>query len=173
VSRALRIAALALPLLAASVAAQEEQTGRRASAALSTPQQRQQMEQQLRVNLWRIAKQRIGLTDEQMSKLEVVSRRYDAQRRAFVQDERAQRQTLRAEILAGDRADDARVSAALDRLLQLQRERVDLNIAEQKEFAAFMSPIQRAKYSALQEQIRRRVDALRRARPDSLSAAER
>jgi hypothetical protein len=134
---------------------------------------RQRLEQQLRQGLWRIAKQRIGFTDEQMTRLEETSRRYDGRRRALIMDERAQRLTLRQEILADGKADQDLVARALDRLLQLQRERIDLQAQEQKEFAAFMTPIQRAKYAALQEEVRRRMDALRRQRPDSARGANR
>jgi Spy/CpxP family protein refolding chaperone len=74
---------------------------------------------------------------------------------------------LRGQILAGDKADQSRVSAALEQLQQLQRQRLDLQGQEQQEFASFMTPLQRAKYAALQEQVRRRVEALRRQRPDS------
>jgi hypothetical protein len=45
--------------------------------------------------------------------------------------------------------------------------RVDLQIEEQREFAAFMTPLQRAKYAALQEQLRRRVENLQRQRAES------
>jgi hypothetical protein len=38
---------------------------------------------------------------------------------------------------------------------------------EQKEFATFMTPLQRAKFLALQEQVRKRLQELVRARPDS------
>jgi hypothetical protein len=138
---------------------------------------RAQMEQQLRRRLWEIAKQRVGFTDAQMSQLERTSRKYDERRRALAVDERAQRLTLRQELTADAKADakadQDRVARALDRLHQLQRERVDLQIAEQREFATFMTPVQRAKYAALQEQVRRRADSLRRARPDSMADGRR
>jgi hypothetical protein len=138
---------------------------------------RAQMEQQLRRRLWEIAKQRVGFTDAQMSQLERTSRKYDERRRALAVDERAQRLTLRQELVADAKADakadQDRVARALDRLHQLQRERVDLQIAEQREFATFMTPVQRAKYAALQEQVRRRADSLRRARPDSMGDGRR
>jgi protein CpxP len=131
---------------------------------------RAQMEQQLRRRLWDIAKQRVGFTDAQMTQLERTSRTYDERRRALAVEERAQRVTLRQQLLLADaKVDQDRVARALDRLHQLQRDRIDLQIAEQKEFAAFMTPVQRAKYAALQEQLRRRVDSLRRARPDSMA----
>jgi hypothetical protein len=44
---------------------------------------------------------------------------------------------------------------------------VELQAAEQQELATYLTPIQRAKFAALQEQVRRRVEALRRQRPDS------
>ena len=125
------------------------------------------MEQQLRRNLWQIAKQRIGFSDAQMSQLASTSKRFDDRRRALAVEERAQRMTLRQELLADTKADQDRVAKALDRLHQLQRDRVDLQIEEQREFATFMTPVQRAKYAALQEQVRRRVETLRRQRPDS------
>jgi hypothetical protein len=134
---------------------------------------RQQLEQQLRQGLWRIAKQRVGFTDDQMTRLEETSRRYDGRRRALNMDERAQRLALRQEILAEGKADQELVARSLDRLIQLQRERIELQAQEQKEFAAFMTPIQRAKYAALQEQVRRRMDALRRQRPDSVRGLNR
>jgi Spy/CpxP family protein refolding chaperone len=161
--RRLRLVALmaALPFLASVAEAQ------RAPGARGAPARREQMEQQLRRNLWRIAKERVGFTDAQMRKLEQTSVRFDDRRRALFSEERAQRVALRRELLADAKADQARVATALDRLHQLQRARVDLLIEEQREFATFMTPVQRAKYAALQEQVRRRVDSLRRQRPDS------
>jgi hypothetical protein len=131
---------------------------------------RAQMEQQLRRRLWEIAKQRVGFTDAQMTQLERTSRTYDERRRALAAEERAQRVTLRQQLLLGDASvDQDLVARALDRLHQLQRDRIDLLIAEQRDFAAFMTPVQRARYAALQEELRRRVDSLRRARPDSMA----
>lgn len=131
------------------------------------PARRQQLEQQLRRRLWNVTKERVGLTDDQMSKLGRTSQKFEAQRRSLNQQERAQRTELRSQIMAGDRADQNRVAASLDTLLRLQRQRLDLQAQEQSELATFMSPLQRAKYAALQEQVRRRVEALRRERPDS------
>lgn len=169
---ALALAAFATPLSTRPVLAQEADAAggspRQDSAA---PMRRRQLEQQLRQNFWRISKQRVGLSDEQMQRLEETSRRFDMRRRALFQDERAQREILRAELLADARADQARIAAALDRQLQLQRQRVELQMEEQRELATFMTPIQRAKFAALQEQVRQRVEALRRQRPDSTAAA--
>lgn len=157
-NRMLRVA-LAGVLLSSSIAGVAE-----AQAGAGAPPRRQRMEQQLRQGLWRIAKQRIGLTDDQMTRLEESTRRFEPRRRELALDERTQRQTLRTEIAAGDRANQERVGAALDRLLQLHRQRLDLMAEEQKDISAFMTPVQRAKFAALQEQLRRRVEVMRRNR---------
>lgn len=127
---------------------------------------RQQLEQQIRRGFWRVAKERIGFTDVQMQQLEQTARRFDVRRRTHAQQERAQRLILREE-LTSSTPDEARVASALDRLQALQRERLDIQEAEQKELSSFMQPSQRAKLAAMQEQVRRRAEALRRARPDS------
>jgi hypothetical protein len=167
--KTVRLAVLALPLITGVANAQRSgDFGGRGGAPGGTqggaPARRLQMEQRLRQGLWRIAKERIGLTDAQMTRLAEVNHRYDARRRSLNQQERAQRQMLRAEILAKDSANQDRIATALDRLLQLQRQRLDLVAEEQKEFAGFMTPLQRAQYAALQEQLRRRVEELKRAR---------
>lgn len=154
------IAALALSARAAE--AQREPGG----PDRGGPPRRAQMEQQLRRNLWQIAQRRLGLSETQMSQLAQTSRSFDERRRTLGTEERAQRMTLRQELVADSAADQDRVAKALDRLLELQRQRVDLQIEEQREFATFMTPVQRAKYAALQEHLRRRVEALRRQRPE-------
>jgi hypothetical protein len=169
--KATRLALLALPLIVGVANAQTSGDfggrGGRGGPPDGAPAQRRHMEQRLQEGLWRIAKQRIGLTDAQMTRLSEVNHRYDARRRTLNQAERAQRQILRAELVAKDSANQDRIATALDRLLQLQRQRLDIVAEEQKEFAGFMTPLQRAQYAALQEQLRWRAEGLRRARVDS------
>ena len=172
--RQLRHLALAATLSTGALAVQPRIAAAQPAAKLDARPRggpaRAQMEQQLRQRLWGIAKERVGFSDAQMTQLERTSRSYDQRRRALAQVERAQRVSLREQLLLPDsQVDQDRVAKALDRLHELQRDRVDLQIAEQKEFASFMTPVQRARYAALQEQLRRRVDSLRRARPDSMT----
>jgi hypothetical protein len=143
--------------------------GGAAEAPAGAQPRRQQMERQLRQRLWKVTKEQVGLTDAQMKKLGETTRRFDALRRTLNQQERAERALLHQQILAGERADQDRVAASLDHLTQLQRQRVDIQAEEQRELSGFMTPIQRARFAALQEQVRRRVESLRRQRPDSAS----
>ncbi len=141
----------------------------RQPAGLGGGAQRQMVEQRIRQQLWQVAKTRIGFSDEQMTRLEQVSQRYDVRRRALNQQERAQRETLRGEIVADSAANQATIAAALDQIHQIQRQRVEMLAEEQREWGAFMTPLQRAKYMALQEQLRRRLQELLKARADSLA----
>jgi len=56
------------------------------------------------------------------------------------------------------------VDGALSDLFRIQRTRIDLAEQEQRDLAKFMQPAQRAGYLALQEQLRRRVEQMRRRR---------
>ena len=131
------------------------------------PNRNQQLQQQVRRSLWKVAKERIGFSDDQMLQLARTSQRFDQQRRMLAQEEKAQRVGMRAEILADSDANQSSIAAALEHLHAVQQRRLDLQADEQKEFATFMTPLQRAKFMALQEQVRRRLQDLARARPDS------
>ncbi len=158
--RTLLAIGLALPLLAGDLSAQAAER-RQAPRAGQTAPRRQQLEARLRQGLWRVTKNRVGLTDDQMTRLAQTSRPFEAQRRELATQERDERLALRRAILSGQDADQQRIGVALDRVLELQRRRAQLQIDEQRALAAFMTPLQRAKYAALQEQLRRRTEKLR------------
>ena len=136
--RKIILALLALVLIATPASAQGG-LGRLREPRAGAPG-RQQLEARLRQRLWSITKNRVGFSDEQMTKLAQTSRGFDQRRRQLAADERQQRQLLRREILAGSAADQSQVATALDRVLQIQRERIDLQIQEQRAFAEFMTP---------------------------------
>jgi cell division septum initiation protein DivIVA len=154
---------IALALLAREAPAQGARLRQTPPAGQNAPR-RQQLEARLRQGLWRITKNRVGLTDEQMTKLAQTSRPFDAERRRLAAQERDERLALRGEILAGPNADQQRIATSLDRVLDIQRRRAQMQIDEQRALGAFMTPLQRAKYAALQEQLRRRAETLRRQR---------
>jgi Spy/CpxP family protein refolding chaperone len=160
--RKVPLLSLALILAASELTAQGVR--RREDAPAQNAPRRQQLEAQLRQGLWRITKNRIGLTDDQMAKLAEASVPFDAQRRQLAIQERDERVALRREILAGKSANQSRIAASLDRVLDARRRRAMLQIDEQRALAAFMTPLQRAKYAALQEQLRRRAENLRQRR---------
>jgi len=123
---------------------------------------RAQLERRFQQMLYQVTRQRVGLTDEQMRRLVPVNQRFTTQRRGIQRQERQTRVALRDAIRDSSQADQAKITEYLDRLVDLQRQRVELLAQEQKDLAEFMTPLQRAKYTALQEQVRQRIDQMRR-----------
>src|SRR5215210_30238 len=144
----LRFAILALLGLPALVNAQ----------AVAAPKgNRAALEQQFRERTARLTKQRLGLTDAQLDRLEKTNAKFAPQLRQLGVEERQVRQQLRQEMMAGNSANQQRVSDLLDGALRIQKQRIGIVEAEQKELAAFLTPLQRAHYIALQMQFRKRA----------------
>ncbi len=125
---------------------------------------RAKLEQQVRERIAQVTRERLGATDDQMAKLQATNQKFDEQRRALVDQERQARIALRQAM--GPRADaqqQAQIGALLDRVNGFQRQRMDIQEAEQHELSGYLSPIQRAKYFALEQQVRQRVNQMRQA----------
>jgi Spy/CpxP family protein refolding chaperone len=152
-----RLAATALVILWAALPSG-------ASAQAVPPQQAPaEARERVRERFGRLLRERVGLSEDQLRRLAPVSRSFETRRQTIFREERAARQTLRRELSAAA-PDQARVAAQVDQLFALQRRRLDLAAEEQRELAAFMTPVQRARYLALQEHLRRRADEMRRRR---------
>jgi Spy/CpxP family protein refolding chaperone len=123
---------------------------------------RAQLERQFQQMLFQMTRRRVGLTDAQMSQLVPVNQRFETQRRNLQRQERQTRLALRDAMRDSSQSDQGKITEYLDQLVQLQRQRVELFAQEQRDLAQFMTPLQRARYTALQEQVRRRVEQLRR-----------
>jgi periplasmic protein CpxP/Spy len=123
---------------------------------------RAQLERRFQQMLYQMTRRRAGLSETQMNQLVPINRRFEQQRRQLQRQERETRLSLRDAMRDTTQVDQARITGYLDKLVQLQRQRVDLIEQEQRDLAQFMTPLQRARYTALQEQVRRRVEQLRR-----------
>lgn len=119
------------------------------------------LERRVRQAFTRAVRQRVGLDTGQMRRLGDVTRRYDGERRALLREERQTRSALRRGMQSGT-PDQASLERGWKRLQELQRRRLDLNEREDRDLSAFMTPLQRTRYHALQEQVRRRLEELRR-----------
>lgn len=124
---------------------------------------RAQLEDDVRREFARVVRERVGLSDEQMRKLGPLTRKYEVQRRQTQVDERNARIRLQAALLDDNPADSARVNQLVQQLLDIQKQRVAIAEAEQKELGTIMSAHQRARYLGLQEQVRRRLEQMRPA----------
>jgi hypothetical protein len=133
----------------------------RARAQMRTPVDRAQLEQQIRNRIGTQLKNQLKLTDDQFTKLQATNKGFEEKRRLLVEQERDARMSMRDLMLAGDTTNQAKVTGALDKMLQIQRQRFDLVEQEQKELAGYLTPMQRARFLGMQEQMRRRMDEMR------------
>jgi len=107
-------------------------------------------------------RRQLNLNDEQMRTLNQVNTKYERQRGDIQRDERQARLGLKAameDTAAGDQ--NARIEQQMNVLVGAQRRRADLFENEQKELAGFLTPLQRARYSVLQERLAQRLQQLR------------
>jgi len=142
---------LALALLANRAVAQGDSNPRQALA------------KQIRQRWQEIVHDRLGLTDTQMRQLQETTRHFNAQRQTLNQEERAIRAEMRDQVTGVTPADDKHLAAMIDTVLDLQRQRLELTRNEQRELSLFLTPLQRVKYLALQEQLRQQMERLRQA----------
>lgn len=122
---------------------------------------RAELERQFRQRSAELVRTQLQLNDDQMARLQESNRQFEGQRIALVAQERTARQALRAEMQSGGPPNQERVSGLLDQLIRLQRQRLDLVASEQRELGKFLTPVQRAKYFGLQNQLRKRTLELR------------
>jgi uncharacterized protein YneF (UPF0154 family) len=122
---------------------------------------RAELEQRLRQRTGEIVQRRLGLTQDQMTKLQAANKEFEKQRMDLMTRERTTRQMLRAQIMMGDSASQSKVNQLLDQSIQIQRQRLDLLQSEQRELGKFLNPVQRAKYLGLQTEMRQRAQQMR------------
>lgn len=136
--------------------------------------QRGQLEERFRARLADVLRQRLGLDDDQLRRLSEANRRFEGERRTLFREEQDIRREMRRRMLPGDASvNQDSVAALLDRTERLERRKLELFEAEQRELKVFLTPIQRARYLGMQEQLRRQMDEMRERRtgPDGAGGA--
>ena len=151
-----RVAMVAVLLISPALA-----TGQQVQGPPPANPNRAAMERHLRERTAQITRERLGLSDAQMRQLGQVNARFAPQQNALAMRERDTRRQLRQELTA-TAPNQSRVGSLLDATINLQKQRIALIEAEQKELGAFLSPVQRARYIALQGQFHRRAEQLAR-----------
>lgn len=128
-------------------------------------QARDSLEHRVRARMANILRTQLGLTDAQMARLRQSNERFEARRRELFQREREARGALREVMRSRDTTQQAQVGELLDRVVAVQRQRAELAEEEQRDLATFLTPMQRARYFGMEEQIRRRVEEMRERSP--------
>jgi hypothetical protein len=155
----LAIAALLIGAVSAPAMAQDRPMPPRDAA------QRDTLEARLRLRMTQMLRNQLGMNDEQIRRFQATNRRFEAQRVGLFNQEREVRGELRQLIESADTTQHQRIGTLLDRTIQLQRQRIDLQESEQKELATFLNPVQRARLYGIEEQLRRRMEGLRDGPP--------
>jgi protein CpxP len=168
----------ALLVAAVPVAASAQVSGspREARGNRADDPRRAELEKRFQQRVETMLRQRLQLTDDQATKLRDVASRAETSRRALRHDEMQARKQMRDELLAGDNANNVKVAELLEEMPRLERRRIELMEQEQRDLAKFLSPVQRARYFALQDELRRNMQEVQRRRmgaPDSSNASEK
>ncbi|HVT38457.1 MAG TPA: Spy/CpxP family protein refolding chaperone [Gemmatimonadaceae bacterium] len=128
------------------------------------------LDQEVRTRITRLLKDQVGLTESQIARVQDIHAKIEERRKAFNLQERQARTGLFQEVIVGDTSRNAAIGQLMDQLLKAQRERLLLNEEEQKQLSQFLTPMQRAKYFALEENLRRIVRQMMEA-ADSAAAS--
>lgn len=128
------------------------------------PPPRGELEAELRRGFARAVRQRVGLSEDQMRRLVPITQKYATERARLQLDERQARMELGRILRDSVPADSAKIEGLMARMLDVQKRQVQLLEQEQKELATIMSPLQRARFIALREQMRRQMEERRRGR---------
>jgi Spy/CpxP family protein refolding chaperone len=153
---------LSLLLVAPLVAIEAQPTGGGRSGPAGM-QSRRPPDQRLQAFVDSMVRVRVAPTDEQFAKMREVATRHERERREIrMQDGRA-RVELR-NLLAATTPNEQRIAELLDQVSKLERQRLDLMEREQRELGKFLSPSQRARYIAMQDELRRNMQDMQRNR---------
>jgi periplasmic protein CpxP/Spy len=106
----------------------------------------------------KVIRNQLQPTEEQMTRLRQVDQQFMPRRMELDRDEQQTRRQLRQAMLDTTNVNEARIGQLLDRMITFPGRRAALMEEEQKSLAQFLSPLQRAKFNAIQEQLRRRID---------------
>lgn len=122
------------------------------------------MPSRLQERLDTLVRTRLRLTEEQFAQLQGVATRLEEARFALRRDEMATRMRLRRALAGSESVDQVVVAQLLDEIPRQERRKVELLEQEQKELSQFLTPSQRARYMALQEELRRGMQEVQRRR---------
>jgi predicted phage gp36 major capsid-like protein len=103
-----------------------------------------------------------ALTPEQRVRFEQVFRRSIERREELQRRQRELWQALEVQMRPGVAADPDSVSKLMDGLIELGAAMLEQTRAEQRDYAAFLNPVQRAQWFIMWERFQRQIEQVRR-----------
>ncbi len=148
---------LAVTLPATAEAQQRGPQGRRGEV------DRAQLEQRIRAQMGRMMRERLGLDEQQATRLAEVVQDFDGRRRELFTREQATRRRLEAFLLEGGN-DEEEARALMQRMAELRRQEADLFGAEQQALLEVLSPAQVLQLQRLRQELGQRIRQIRGGR---------
>lgn len=152
-----RIALLLLLLMAPALGAQEPRDTEGGAQAGS-------LRQQIRQRWHERVRRQLDLTDDQAAMLRATEDRFFQRRREILWRQRAVLQELHRELQAGPDADPDSVRVLMDEREQNRVAIVQLEREEDQEMAAYLTPVQRARYQLMRQRLQERIAEMRQRR---------
>lgn len=123
------------------------------------PGDRAQLEERVRAQMGRVMRERLGLTDEQATRLSEVTQNFENERRELFSLERAARRRVEALLLeGGTNQDEAR--ELITRMGDLREREARLFREEQEALLDVLTPLQVLRLQELRQDLGRRIRAL-------------
>ena len=148
---------LALVLALSTVAAAQD-PGRGGRGRRGNPGGRDSLNAVVGQAIDRAIRTQLQATDDQLAKMRQIEQRFRPRRVEIDREEQQTRRELRQAMLDTANVNQALIGQLLDKMVAFPGRRAALMVDEDKALAEVLSPLQRAKFHAIQEQIRRRVD---------------
>ena len=136
----------------------QEQSLPEADLQGGNPQARERLVQQITERFMENYRQTAGLSADQNQKFRAIAQRSFQQRRERQQRERQLFQALQAQMRPGVAANSDSVNRLLDAIVASRESAVEQAKADQRDFAAFLTPVQRAQLFLQFERLQRNIE---------------
>lgn len=124
----------------------------------------QQLQQRIRQRWNERVRHDLNLTTEQAAKLQATEGRFLERRRDLAQNQRAVGEALRNQLQPGVAANSDSVRKLMDAREKNRAALAQLDQDEDREIGGYLNPVQHARYQAMREALRRRIQEIRQRR---------
>lgn len=130
------------------------------------PERTEQLRQQVEGRFAERVRERLQLSDDQMTRLRGTARTYGTRRRELTGRERDIRAALAEQLRPGVAADQDSVSRLTDALVAIRAAQAQTLRDENRELAEYLTPVQRSQLFVMRERLIRRAREIRQERGD-------
>lgn len=124
----------------------------------------QRLQQRIRERWNERVRRDLNLTNEQAAKLQATEGRFLERRRDLARNQRAIGEALRNQLQPGVAANSDSVRKLMDVRQKNRAALAQLDQDEDREVAGYLNPVQHARYQAMREELRRRIQEIRERR---------